>query len=197
MNLSREKQLDFLYYLNRMILPPLERHFNLMGADIRGWFEEMPKPQKVENGEKQPDRAEAASPLTVRRRSNKKSSGLKIDQHFASNVCLVCEAITPEGESRVFPIDGFADSIVFCLVICTDCQDDPASTTADLLAQLRLAEKRSHDCQIVCASCSGSAPVEDIKCESLDCSWLYERLKAQKEVKFWKRVPEMIIDLEY
>jgi DNA polymerase zeta len=83
-----------------MIIPPLERHFNLMGADVRGWFEEMPKPQKVENVEKQPERKEAASPLTARRRSAKKSSGLKIDQHFASNVCLVCETITTEGEPK-------------------------------------------------------------------------------------------------
>lgn len=36
-------ELDYEYYITRVIIPPLERIFNLMGADIKGWYSELPK----------------------------------------------------------------------------------------------------------------------------------------------------------
>lgn len=36
-------QLDAEYYITKNLIPPLERIFNLMGADIRSWYNEMPK----------------------------------------------------------------------------------------------------------------------------------------------------------
>lgn len=35
--------LDYEYYITRVLIPPLERIFNLMGADVRGWYKELPK----------------------------------------------------------------------------------------------------------------------------------------------------------
>ncbi|KAI5950599.1 REV3 [Candida margitis] len=35
--------LDYDYYITRVLIPPLERVFNLMGADVRGWYRELPK----------------------------------------------------------------------------------------------------------------------------------------------------------
>ncbi|CAL1214911.1 unnamed protein product [Candida parapsilosis] len=35
--------LDYEYYITRVLIPPLERIFNLMGADVRGWYRELPK----------------------------------------------------------------------------------------------------------------------------------------------------------
>ena len=37
--------LDADYYINKNIIPPLERIFNLVGANVRTWYEEMPKLQ--------------------------------------------------------------------------------------------------------------------------------------------------------
>ncbi|KAK3955000.1 hypothetical protein QBC32DRAFT_381995 [Pseudoneurospora amorphoporcata] len=37
--------LDADYYINKNIIPPLERIFNLVGANVRTWYEEMPKVQ--------------------------------------------------------------------------------------------------------------------------------------------------------
>ncbi|KAH8661863.1 hypothetical protein BX600DRAFT_382546 [Xylariales sp. PMI_506] len=40
-------QLDAEYYIMKNIIPPLERIFNLVGANIRQWYDEMPKVQRI------------------------------------------------------------------------------------------------------------------------------------------------------
>lgn len=36
-------RLDFDYYISRVLIPPLERIFNLIGVDVKGWYRELPK----------------------------------------------------------------------------------------------------------------------------------------------------------
>lgn len=36
-------ELDFEYYITRVLIPPLERVFNLIGVNIQEWYREMPK----------------------------------------------------------------------------------------------------------------------------------------------------------
>ncbi|KAI5948707.1 REV3 [Candida theae] len=40
---SEPLTLDYEYYITRVLIPPLERIFNLMGADVRGWYKDLPK----------------------------------------------------------------------------------------------------------------------------------------------------------
>ena len=44
------KMLDAEYYVTKNIIPPLERIFNLVGADIKGWWDEMPKIKMLKRG---------------------------------------------------------------------------------------------------------------------------------------------------
>jgi len=37
--------------------------------------------------------------------------------------------------------------------------------------------------QRICESCTSSAPSETIKCESVDCAWLFERKKAERKAE--------------
>ena len=89
------KRLDAAYYISRVLIPPLERIFNLVGADVRSWFEDMPKSLRAD----QPD-------VTASPRKNKKSimvaNAFKIDDHFTSSHCLICGTLTPEGEQKPF-----------------------------------------------------------------------------------------------
>ncbi|GKZ42769.1 DNA polymerase zeta [Aspergillus brasiliensis] len=39
--------LDADYYITKNLIPPLERIFNLVGANVRQWYDEMPKVQRV------------------------------------------------------------------------------------------------------------------------------------------------------
>ncbi|KAJ3664973.1 hypothetical protein Zmor_000501 [Zophobas morio] len=65
-----------IYYITKVIIPPVNRCFNLIGADLTGWFNQMPRRhfQYLRN----------ASP--VKRNT--------ISQYFQSNSCAACSAQT-------------------------------------------------------------------------------------------------------
>jgi DNA polymerase zeta len=42
-NTLKPLSLDNEYYITRVLIPPLERVFNLIGVDIKGWYKELPK----------------------------------------------------------------------------------------------------------------------------------------------------------
>ncbi|KAI9460572.1 hypothetical protein BJY52DRAFT_1203789 [Lactarius psammicola] len=69
-----EKQLDGSYYISRVLIPPLERIFNLVGADVRGWI-----------------------------RADEKAKGLmtpgrlRIEEHFRNSQCILCRSFSDEG----------------------------------------------------------------------------------------------------
>jgi len=62
------------YYIDRMLIRPLDRVFRLVGVDIRRWYNEMPKTRKVWRSD-------------VRNTSNRD----KIVGHFHSAQCLSCQ----------------------------------------------------------------------------------------------------------
>ncbi|KAG8822408.1 DNA polymerase zeta, partial [Serendipita sp. 399] len=169
------RQLDAYYYVTRRLIPPLARIFDLVGADVRAWFDEMPKPQKIEGQGTVGGVQAVETPPRPTGRFQSTFRNQKIDQHFASNLCLVCENVTSE-------------------ILCADCRESsPESTIFALQTRTRRAERHLQDCQAVCASCSGCPALEEIRCESLECEWLYERVKAKKEVhKAWREVPAAI-----
>lgn len=45
-NTDNPMELDFEYYITKVLVPPLERVFNLMGVNIKEWYKEMPKSTK-------------------------------------------------------------------------------------------------------------------------------------------------------
>jgi DNA polymerase zeta len=94
------RQLDVMYYIKHQIIPPLERIFNLVGADVSAWFDEMPKPQRIEGSvtDKKPSHPNMVE-TPYRTYGKKMNQNQKIDTHFGSNTCLICEATTMEGRS--------------------------------------------------------------------------------------------------
>ena len=40
---NSDMRLDAEYYISKTLIPPLERIFNLIGANVRSWYEDMPK----------------------------------------------------------------------------------------------------------------------------------------------------------
>ncbi|KAF4980271.1 hypothetical protein FZEAL_3683 [Fusarium zealandicum] len=65
-------QLDAEYYISKNLIPPLERIFNLVGANVRQWYEEMPKVQRVHH----------ATALGARKTT--------LESYMKSTHCLVC-----------------------------------------------------------------------------------------------------------
>ena len=88
---SGHKHIDASYYISRVLIPPLERIFNLMGADVRSWYDEMPKAIRADEHE---------SVMTSPRKSSKQAALInryKIDEHFYSSHCLACGASSSDG----------------------------------------------------------------------------------------------------
>jgi DNA polymerase zeta len=74
-------ELDAEYYISKNLIPPLERIFNLVGANVRQWYDEMPKYQRI-------------------RRIDAEDMGLSkktLESYMKSSTCLVCrEALDTE-----------------------------------------------------------------------------------------------------
>ncbi|CAG8231821.1 unnamed protein product [Penicillium salamii] len=68
-------ELDAEYYITKNLIPPLERIFNLVGANVRQWFDEMPKVQRI------------------RRVDSSRSMGRKtLESYMRSSSCVVCRS---------------------------------------------------------------------------------------------------------
>jgi len=88
------KRLDSIYYITRVLIPPLARVFNLVGADVQAWYDEMPKTHEVDKDD---------SILALERNTPARGSAqkFKIDDHFRSSLCVVCGKVTSGRKFRV------------------------------------------------------------------------------------------------
>lgn len=73
-------RLDAKYYIERVLIPPLERIFNLMGADVQSWYATMSRKFKTE----------ARKPFT-----NTRKGGV-IGNYVRSGTCETCGKVSSE-----------------------------------------------------------------------------------------------------
>lgn len=66
-------QLDAEYYISKNLIPPLERIFNLVGANVRQWYDEMPKVQRIHQTSNEPG-----------------FKKMTLESYMRSTHCLVC-----------------------------------------------------------------------------------------------------------
>ncbi|GAA5923255.1 DNA-directed DNA polymerase [Sporobolomyces koalae] len=74
-------RLDVDHYILRMMVRPLERIFDLIGARVLSWYEEMPKSKRA---------AKSTKDTAATRR-------VGIDEHFKSDRCIACDAQSSDG----------------------------------------------------------------------------------------------------
>ncbi|CEL57589.1 DNA polymerase zeta subunit [Rhizoctonia solani AG-1 IB] len=161
---DRHKKIDENYYITHSLIPPLERIFNLVGANVRQWFEEMPKPARLDPTN------------TIRGWEEPESNGRNnIDGHFRRLECVVCKQ----------PNDTN---------VCDDCLDDPLLSGKTLLEKVRRVERRAKGAQLVCATCTESPASETIMCESLECPWMYARVKNAQKLENIKQIQALITE---
>ncbi|KAF8973932.1 hypothetical protein BDZ97DRAFT_1647924 [Flammula alnicola] len=165
---NSQLRLDAIYYITRVLIPPLERIFNLVGADVKQWFNEMPKTIV----------AELVSPRKPKVVATSSSpDNMNLNEHFTSTQCLSC------GEP------AFQD-------LCDDCLLSTQDTIANLNFRIRRKEERLMNAHRVCLSCTSSAPSDPIHCESLDCQWFYARRKAEVGMELVPLFAELSEELE-
>ena len=91
---SRSLNIDAEYYIRNLLIPPLSRIFNLVGADVENWYETMPRTKRAGKY----DRPEGMFG-TLKRGGKTGANGMRIDSHFRSSHCTVCGGESSTGES--------------------------------------------------------------------------------------------------
>ncbi|KAK1656562.1 hypothetical protein BDP55DRAFT_688648 [Colletotrichum godetiae] len=109
-------QLDAEYYISKNLIPPLERIFNLVGANVRQWYDEMPKVQRIRRVDQT---LGAAGGL-----GSKKT----LESYLKSASCISCNI--------KMQVEG---------VLCGKCQQDAPSSLFNLQTRLKDEERKYMD----------------------------------------------------
>jgi DNA polymerase zeta len=176
-------QLDAEYYISKNLIPPLERIFNLVGANVRQWYDEMPKIQRI------------------RRLDNSAFGGIgqkrTLESYMRSTSCVVCNikmpkppvnAFRPRVGSNLRPRDDPAD-----LPVCNRCRADVPFSVMALETRLNGERERYMDVRRVCQTCASLSPLDDVPCDSKDCPVFYTRMKLGARMRAEQGVVEPVI----
>ncbi|KAL4942212.1 hypothetical protein BDV06DRAFT_192711 [Aspergillus oleicola] len=161
-------ELDAEYYITKNLIPPLERIFNLVGANVRQWYDEMPKVHRIR-------RVEGTNSLIPGARSTIRT----LESYMKASACIVCKA-------KLFDAE---------IPICTDCMQRPHISLHELVMRQRQAEQKVANLERVCRSCMDVPFGDDVKCDSLDCPVFYARTRSVAHWRHTNAVLGPVIDL--
>jgi DNA polymerase zeta len=166
-------ELDAEYYITKNLIPPLERIFNLVGANVRQWYDEMPKVQRI--------RRVDASALVRPNTGSMLGAATKktLESYMRSSSCVVCRA-------------KLSDTTV---PVCVECLEQPHIALLDVVSRLRRAEKRVMDLEAVCRSCMGVSAVDEVSCDSMDCPIFYSRTRDASNWRHSQSVLDPVVEL--
>ncbi|KAI1417448.1 hypothetical protein F5Y13DRAFT_202971 [Hypoxylon sp. FL1857] len=153
-------QLDAEYYISKNLIPPLERIFNLVGANVRLWYDEMPKVQRIR-------RVDPSKGLGARK---------TLESYMKAAACLVC------GSKSSKRSEGSS--------ICARCRRNAPASLLKLHTMLNREERKFTDVNKICQSCAGLAPLDSVPCDSKDCPVFYTRMKQAARYRAEKNVVE-------
>jgi DNA polymerase zeta len=149
-------ELDAEYYISKNLIPPLERIFNLVGANVRQWYDEMPKVQRI--------RLIGDSEHATTKKKT-------MESYMGSSLCIVCRDRLPKSREPA------------PLPLCHSCRHSRSQQTLLALQnKIYKAERRHRDLEDVCRSCAGLSFGEEVKCDSRDCPVFYSRVKGRTMV---------------
>ncbi|CAA6669075.1 unnamed protein product [Spirodela intermedia] len=153
-------RLNDSYYINKQIIPVLQRAFGLVGADLRRWFSETPRPLRPTAAKRLP--LGSGSSVSV-----KGPLRNRIDRYYLSKNCAVCGNLVQRST-----------------FLCDECFARGPSTAAILIGKTSKLEQDLHHLSDICGHCGGGDWIIEsgVKCTSLACPVFFERRKAQKEL---------------
>ena len=163
---DEHKELDAEYYISKNLIPPLERIFNLIGCNVRQWYDEMPKSQRLRRIE-EPVSLDSHELLLSKK---------TLESYMKSSSCFVC---TDKLEEE-FPI-------------CDDCLEQPDFSILTLRTRLGAAEAQHVHLEKVCRSCSGLPWGDEVRCDSKDCPVFYTRTRLNASLKTARAVMEPVM----
>ena len=151
-----QSELDAEYYISKNLIPPLERIFNLVGANVRQWYDEMPKYQRIR-------RVEASLIAEGKEMGLSKKT---LESYMKSSTCMVCRQ----------PLDSEAP-------LCNNCFEHAPQSLLNLRAEQVKAERKATELAKICRSCEGLGWNEEIRCDSKDCPVFYSRTRHRAALR--------------
>ncbi|OAQ98581.1 hypothetical protein LLEC1_01554 [Akanthomyces lecanii] len=156
-------QLDAEYYIGKNLIPPLERIFNLVGANVRQWYDEMPKVQRIYH---------TAAPGVEGARQKRST----LESYMKSTHCLVC------GVKFLREASAATSAAAHTTALCPRCRGATTSSLLALQTKLTTEENKYQELLAMCRSCMGVAPLDDVKCDSKDCPVFWTRMRQRGKV---------------
>lgn len=162
-------KINAMYYITKVIIPPLNRCLLLIGADAHQWFADLPRKNQYLLS------VETASKVMTATVADSNANGKKstISQYFSTTNCVCdCGGHTQNG-------------------ICDECLlPNRKQLSAIVLADKCLKlERKLNLCLEICSSCCGQA--KDTTCTSLDCSVLFmlnHWKRDSKQIEFYRQL---------
>ncbi|PWY98545.1 putative catalytic subunit of DNA polymerase zeta UPR-1 [Testicularia cyperi] len=202
-------QINALYYIERTIIPPLARVFNLLGADVEAWFAEIPKPNNVywnkrpaetqlrslleslqaqqqqqQQEDQEQDQEQEQEQEQVRTEGNSISINGNGDPDFKSKSRLGA----PGGGSANLNAHYTTSTCIICQrdrtlsLICPDCLGSPGASLWRLSSRLSRLQTQQGALSRICATCSRADVVADTPCISLDCPYTFAKARLEVEL---------------
>ncbi|KAL1613042.1 DNA polymerase zeta [Paraconiothyrium brasiliense] len=168
-------ELDAEYYIMKNLIPPLERIFNLVGANVRQWYDEMPKVQRIRNVALPLNQQQAVANALIKEGNPNHIKTL--EGYLKSSICLICRSRLPP-----LPQDLDALDAALSLPLCRQCLRKPARALLGLKNIMWKSEKRLSNIDAICRSCSNLAWGEAIRCDSRDCPVFYTRIREKSRL---------------
>lgn len=82
-----------------MLIPPLERIFNLVGADVRSWYDAMGKGALADNADAipgSPEKPRVENEVHAENIKEEERGGM--ETHYRSSQCILCGTSTSESK---------------------------------------------------------------------------------------------------
>jgi len=177
----RDMSLDAEYYISKTLIPPLERIFNLVGANVRSWYDDMPKVI----GRNQIE-------LFNVRDLNRRQTSATLHSFLKSRLCTICkEEEADEGlPLRLCPLTNVVE-------ICRSCIASTSESLFTLSSRSRDIEQQHLQLQAICSNCCAITLGDEVGCDSRDCPVFYSRIKAFSRLEHsLTRHPQLIATIE-
>ncbi|KAF1941544.1 hypothetical protein EJ02DRAFT_377518, partial [Clathrospora elynae] len=178
---SDHLELDAEHYITKNLIPPLERIFRLVGANVRQWFDEMPKVQRIRN---------IAPPFAAKKQPGNNFFKKTLESYMRSSACIICRSKLPPPPPRIRGVDTDPYAM---LPLCAQCLKRPARSLYALRTRIWNTETRVQEVNAVCRSCSNLAWGDGIACDSRDCPVFYSRIKECSKLAGMKASVEPVI----
>ncbi|CAO3628897.1 unnamed protein product [Cunninghamella echinulata] len=174
---NRSLRLDTEYYIRKQIIPPLERIFQLIGVDVKLWYDEMPRSHKAMI-------VSLDQPYIGEKYVN------RIDKYYSSSYCIVCKRL--EKKLICDNCTKNASQTLYTL-LSRQRQAQKRLETVLLLCQncsgLSIIDVSTPELKI------GNTGYSDMPCVSMSCPILYERSKACHDISITNTYTPLIDQL--